>query len=212
MTDTDRSTMRAAIDGLYHAASLIPPDPCRILFVSSPLVGAVAASVASGVWWLRENPSEAIKLLGRSISEMELMACVGVAAHEATWRCIQSYRGEPVTAMRPRAATSGATDAATRAATDAATRDATYAATDAATSGATDAATSGATDAATYAATRDATDAATDAATYAATDAATYAATDAATYAATDTGSAAGRGGGTDAGTGAASGPRHTGV
>jgi hypothetical protein len=133
MTEADREACRIAVDGLYRAADLAPPEPHRVLFVSSPLVGAVAASVASGAWWLRENPAEATKLFGRAIAEPELMAAVARAAFECTDRCVRSLRGEPVVLPRTRAATGAATGAATYAATHAATGAATHAATGAAT-------------------------------------------------------------------------------
>jgi len=183
----DQPKMRAAMAGLYRAANLTPPD--HVVFVRSPLTAAIAGTIAAGVWWLREHPSEHVALFGRRVSEAELVAAIGPACRRAVEVGLATLRGEPVPAAEPvatRAATDAATYAATYAATDAATRAATYAATYAATDAATRAATRAATDAATRAATRAATDAATYDATYAATRAATYAATDAATYAATD--------------------------
>jgi hypothetical protein len=177
MTDADRDVTRTAMDGLYRAANLEPPT--RGVFVSSPLVGAVACSIASGAWWLRENPHEARKLFGRPVDEKTLMASVAAAAQICVDRCIRSLRGEKVSPLH--AATYAATYAATNDATSAATSDATDAATYAATNAATDAATYAATHAATHAATSTATNAATRAATSAATRDATSAATSTAT-------------------------------
>ncbi len=185
----ERGLVRTAMGGLYSAANLTPPKIG--LFVSSPLVGAIAVSVASGARWLRNNPKETKKLFGRVPTESELMACVAVAARVCMDNCLRSYRGEPVT---PVPATAAATLAATLAATHAATRDATAAATLAATLDAPLDATLDATLAATHAATLDATHAATAAAirattrdsTSAATLDATIAATSAATIATTE--------------------------
>jgi hypothetical protein len=203
----ERSLCDAAARGLYAAAKLA--EPKQVVFAKSPLTATIAAGVAAGVIYLRNNPDQQRKLFGRLVTERELMGSVAPACLFAV-QC-GLYRTEhlnppPVGTFKiqarkqvgshaaTRVATSGATDAATDAATRdatrvatsgatyAATHDATYAATDAATSGATDAAT----DAATRAATRDATRAATDAATRDATSDATDAATNDATRAATD--------------------------
>ena len=169
-TDEDRERCRIAMRGMYGAAKLAPPQ--REVFCAGPISGAIAAVLASCVWWLREHPERHVALFGRQLTEADMMAAIPVAAARAV-----------NAAMRPaRAATDAATDDATRAATD----DATRAATDDATRISTDDAIDDATDAATFAATRAATRAATDAATYTATRTATVVATDDATRAATD--------------------------
>jgi hypothetical protein len=196
MNDADRDAMRVAVNGLHAAADL--PAPGNIVFTSGPISGAIAAGIAAGVWYLRENPGQQGVLFGRKLSELELMAAipyacvraVAAARHRTDTLQVEPRKAVPrsaaatdaATAAATRAATADATAAATADATDAATADATAAATDAATAAATRAAT----DAATAAATADATRAATAAATRAATAAATYAATYAATRAATD--------------------------
>jgi hypothetical protein len=187
MTAADQDATRVAINGLYDAAKLERPE--RIVFVPGPVTGVLAACIAAGVWYLRENPGKHVALFGRHVPEVELMSAIAPtcarAVRAARYR-LETLRAEPapapVVGSPTDAATRAATDAATYAATRAATYAATRAATNAATYAATRAATSDATDAATHAATSAATDAATDAATRAATNAATYAAT----YAATD--------------------------
>jgi hypothetical protein len=182
MDDEDRAKMREAIAGLYAAANLAAP---RVIFCPSPIVGAIASTTASAIWWLRENPKEQVKLFGRVYSEAELMSALVMA----NVRAVLAAKGVVLSPVRGYAATYAATDAATHDATYAATRDATADATDAATADATrDAtavATEAATDAATVAATAVATAVATDAATYDATYAATRDATADATDAAT---------------------------
>jgi hypothetical protein len=192
MDNAERKRMRVAAAGLYQAAKLPPPE--AVVFVSSPLAGAVVATVAGATWWLHDNPQEAKRLFGYAPRGAELRALALSAANLAFRRGLAVLRGEPVPAL----VTDVATDVATSAATSLATRGATYAATDGATDGATRGATylatRGATDAATDVATRRATDdatydatrRATDDATYIATYVATYAATDSATYAAPD--------------------------
>jgi hypothetical protein len=145
MTEADREATLVAIHGLYDAASI--PRPERIVFTSGPVTGAVAAAIASGVWWLREHAAEHVRLgFGRTVSDTEIMAAIPLAAAYV-------FGG----AVMPRLRIDAATDEATDEATYAATRAATYAATDAATRAATYAATDAATDAATRAATRAAT-------------------------------------------------------
>ena len=198
-TDEDRDACRAAMRCVYAAVKLAPVPEHRGVFCAGPMSGAIAAVIASCVWWLREHPEQHAALFGRALNEADLLAAIPAAAHRAVCAAMgapmpplpeitrDATRDATDAAARAatRAATRDATDAATYAATDAATYAATDAATYAATRAATDAATSDATRDATFAATRDATDAATDAATRAATYAATDAATDAATRAAT---------------------------
>jgi hypothetical protein len=173
-TDEDRVKARTAIRGLYVAAKLAVPE--REVFCASPITGAIAASVAAGVWWIRDHEAEARALFGFVPTEQQLRGSIAASCAIAVARGMAAVRGEPLPSV-PEIVTSAATRAATYAATSAATR----AATEAATFAATFAATRAATDAATSAATEAATEAATDAATYAATSAATEAATYAAT-------------------------------
>jgi hypothetical protein len=184
MTDTDRDAMRTAIDGLYRAANLEPPPAHRVIFVRSPIAGAVASAIAAAAWHIRQNPDKARAWFGRAPTELELMAAVRAATASAIDRCVRVLDGQK---LRPiQLATRGATDGATDDATYGATRGATYGATRGATDDATDGATRGATYGATRGATDDATDDATDGATYDATDGATRGATRDATDGATD--------------------------
>ena len=57
MDDGEREIMRSAVAGLYQSAGLEPPPTERIVFVSSPFVGAFAAGFASWIWWMREHPA-----------------------------------------------------------------------------------------------------------------------------------------------------------
>ena len=167
MDDKDRRAMKRAVNGMFQAAKLDVPG--RVIFCASPISMAIAGSVAAGVWWLRDNPKEAAKLLGAAPSEAELAQGIYAAVAFAVARGMSMTRDlkpleTPVQAQRSAAtraatrdATGAATWAATRAATEAATRAATWAATGAATWAATEAATRAATRAATW----DATEAAT---------------------------------------------------
>ena len=113
-TDEDRAAVRAAMRGMYEAASLEVPDDTRGMFVPSPMVGAIAAPIASGVWWLRANPGEHAKLFGRIVTEEELVASIGPACTFAVAHGMAKVAMQPT----PRVEVS-ATDAATSAATDA---------------------------------------------------------------------------------------------
>ena len=176
--ENDRETCRIAMRGLYAAANLEVPEPTREIFVSSPLVGAVASAIAAGVWWLKENQQKHKELFGRSLSEKEIEMAIAPTCVIAICNAFGYKIPMPIKST-------AATRAATRDATEAATRDATEDATWAATEAATWAAAEAATWDATRDATRDATWAATWAATSAATEDATSAATSAATRAAT---------------------------
>ena len=158
----EREQVRTAVRGMYAAANL--PPPMNIVFAAGPVTGALAASIAAGVWYLRSHP----EFYGKLATGAETRVATYAETRAATY-------------AETRAATDTATRAATRAATDAETRDATRAATGAATYAETRATTADAT----YAATCAAIYAATDAETRAATDAETRVATDDATYAET---------------------------
>ena len=55
-TEEDRESVRLAVRGLYRVAKLKPPPSSREVFCASPIGAAIAASIASGAWWLRKNP------------------------------------------------------------------------------------------------------------------------------------------------------------
>ena len=92
MDDEDRAAMRVAMAGMYAAANLEPVPEHRQVFAAGPVTGAIAASIASGVWWLRENPGECVKLFGRVLSEDELM----VSCIEACVLSVRAAMGLPV--------------------------------------------------------------------------------------------------------------------
>src|SRR5215831_8801799 len=73
-SDSDKEIMRTAMRGLYAAAKLETPPKHREVFCQGPISAAIAASVASGVWWLRENPDRHRELFGQRLSESEIMA------------------------------------------------------------------------------------------------------------------------------------------
>ena len=137
-TAIDRKKLRTALHGMYRATKLEPPK--IEVFASGPISAAIAACIASAVWWLRENPSEHQKLFGRPLTETNLLVAARAAAEYVAHVAWCSSRSED-TAITTEAATDAATEAATRAATDAATEAATWAATRAATDAATWAAT-----------------------------------------------------------------------
>ena len=112
----DQDVVRAAMDGLYRAADLGPPE--RGMFVKSPMTAAIAGSVAAGVWWIRENPGRHGELFGHSVSEGELLWALRVACAVAVDRGQAALLGVETRLSWP-TATGAATDAATDAATGA---------------------------------------------------------------------------------------------
>jgi len=60
-----------ALRGLYAAASLEQPK-CEV-FAPSPITGAIAAGIASGVWWLRENPGEHHSMFEAALNETDIV-------------------------------------------------------------------------------------------------------------------------------------------
>lgn len=74
-TEDEKARYRVAMDGLYRAADLEPPT--RGVFVASPLTGAIAWSIASGVWWARAN---------RNVSEADLAASAFEACRRSALR------------------------------------------------------------------------------------------------------------------------------
>ncbi len=188
MDDDDRAAMRVAMAGMYAAAGLELVPEHRQVFCSGPVTGAIAASIAGGVWWLRENPDRHIALFGRALGEHELLASLRYACAYAVAAAMgvrPARRADTPTSAATEAATRDAIEAATRDAASAATRDATWDATSAATSAAIRDATSAATLDAIEAATRGAASAATRDATRDAIEAAIRDATEAATLDAT---------------------------
>ncbi len=175
----EREQVRTAVRGMYAAANL--PPPMNIVFAAGPVTGALAASIAAGVWYLRSHP----EFYGKLATGAETRVATYAETRAATYAETRAATDD-ATYAETRAATDAATRAETRVATYAETGAAIYAATRAATYAATRAATDAETRAATGAATYAETRATTDDATYAATCAAIYAATDAETRAATD--------------------------
>ena len=141
-TGKDRKALREALAGMYHAAKLTPPAIGT--FTSGPVTAAIATCIASGVWWLRENPGEHIKLFGRVLNEDELITAARTAAEYAVQVAVCTTRGEAVAPLLPLTrsqATEQATWQAAEQATEQATRQATWQATWQATEQATEQAT-----------------------------------------------------------------------
>lgn len=105
-SNVERETARVSMRDLYGAAKL--EAPTREVFAASPITAALAAGIAAGVWYLRDNPKEHQKLFGRTLAEAEIVA----GMHRACAVC--DGKAPPVPPV------SKATDAATRDATDAA--------------------------------------------------------------------------------------------
>ena len=118
-SEQDKIAMRHAMRGLYAAAKLAPVDEAREVFCASPISAAIATCIASGVWWLRENPSRHTALFGRVLSEEEIVASIGPACSMAVTGGMRGVRMERK--MATSQATSKATDLATREATRGAT-------------------------------------------------------------------------------------------
>src|SRR6185437_7462313 len=106
--------MRVAVNGLYDAAKLARPE--RLIFCASPISGAIAASVASGVCWLRENSNQHRPLFGRQLTEADLAHALVRAVSFACARGVHMTR-----TLKPLPAVPVAGSAATEAATGSAT-------------------------------------------------------------------------------------------
>src|SRR5208337_2296075 len=111
-TDEDREAMRVAMRGLYAAANLEPVPEHREIFCASPIAGAIAASVASGVWWLRENPKEQKKLFGVVFTEADLMGAIAPACAMTVETGFRAVRMDPKPVAAPPASEINPTDAA----------------------------------------------------------------------------------------------------
>ena len=66
-TESERKRLRSALRGMYRAAKLKPAE--IEVFSAGPISSALAACIASAVWWLRENLGEHQKLFGHVLSE-----------------------------------------------------------------------------------------------------------------------------------------------
>jgi len=77
MTDADREAMLIAVNGLYAAAELPPPQ--NIVFASGPVTGGVASAIAAGVWWLREHSDKHLELGLSGLTEDVLRRAIPVA-------------------------------------------------------------------------------------------------------------------------------------
>jgi len=66
--DDDKAACRVAVRGLYDAADLAAPT--NEVFAAGPISAAFAASIASGVWWLRDNPGCCPGVRGTVTEEM----------------------------------------------------------------------------------------------------------------------------------------------
>ncbi len=153
------------VRGLYQSAGLKPPQKHMVIRVDGPVSGAFVSTIASAIWWLRDNPDRHRILFGVEVSDAVLKAAISVAIG-------LSLKAQPLN----KTATNAATRAATRDAILAATRDATLAEISVATRDAIRAETPVATRAEISVATRATTRATTRDATLAEISVATYAA------------------------------------
>lgn len=135
ISDEERATSEDAARRLYEAAELKAP---RVVWARGPISGAVAATVATGIWWLRQHPEKHAELFGRTLYERDLMAAIDPACEFVVRHGVARLLGEPRSAAAATYsataadAVRNATDSAVHAATAAATSDATEAATRAA--------------------------------------------------------------------------------
>jgi hypothetical protein len=70
-TDEQKEECREAIRGLYRVSDLAVPE--FEVFCDGPISGAVAAGVAAGIWYVRDNPTKAAEMFSRNYSEAELL-------------------------------------------------------------------------------------------------------------------------------------------
>lgn len=82
-TEDDMRVAREAIRGLYVANDLAPPPDELIILVRSPLAGAIACTISSGVRWLRDNPERQAELFGEKLSNDGLLRAAMNAAPTA---------------------------------------------------------------------------------------------------------------------------------
>ena len=82
----DRDAIRGALAEVYRGAAYSPPPRVRQVFVASPLAGALAAGLATGVWWLRAHPEAHRELFGGPVGEEELGRALDRACEHAVQR------------------------------------------------------------------------------------------------------------------------------
>lgn len=111
MTDIDRRNAAAALGTLYRETDLQPPK--NEVFCASPITAVLAGSIASGVWWLRENDDDS-KLFGRPLTEGDILAARDEAVSIAVrcgWRVLMGTAPvDPETFKAVAQATAAATE------------------------------------------------------------------------------------------------------
>lgn len=85
ITDDERTSYRAAVTGLYQAANLTPPTAGRVGFVTSPIVGAMVSTIASGYLWCVKNAKELPEGCGPGSDDLHVILA---SAREALRRSI----------------------------------------------------------------------------------------------------------------------------
>ena len=109
-SESDKERARTAMRGLYRAADLEPPT--LEIFCPGPVSAAIAGSIASAVWYLRENPQTHVELFGRSLNEDFISNAVSIALQAS----VMAIHGQTYT--WPDNATNDATRNATEGAND----------------------------------------------------------------------------------------------
>lgn len=104
-SEDDLRVAREAIRGLYVANDLPPPLDERVLLVRSPLTGAIACTISSGVWWLRDNPERQVELFTAKLNDADLLRAAKEAACTAALSALtggaQAREGAAATAKLP---------------------------------------------------------------------------------------------------------------
>ena len=91
MTDEDREITRRAVLGLYEAAKL--PAPRAIVFVRSPMEGAIVAGCAAAWWYLNDHPVKA--------RDMGIARACQAATRDATWAATRAATWDATRDGRP---------------------------------------------------------------------------------------------------------------
>lgn len=89
MTEDDKEICRTEIEKLYKNIGLVPPPRNRIVFVSSPFVGAVASGFAAAVWYKRKHNITDSRRLTKYCT-LELQICKDMSINTSTRKEISS--------------------------------------------------------------------------------------------------------------------------
>lgn len=92
--DEEREKVFKAIGDLYARADMFPPT--NIVLAKGPTSGLIAAGIAAGAWYLRDNPDIYRGLFYKSFNEADLMAAVPAACKLAVEFTHSINSGVPV--------------------------------------------------------------------------------------------------------------------